>query len=492
MKKKLQEVPFFFILLPLFFVLHGYAENFRSLRVADCLALAGAYLLMAVVLFALSWLLFRNSIKAALLTTFILSFYFFFGALHDFLVAQHIILHKYSLLLPLFLLTTILLIVYLKRRNSFSPLPLFLNALFLIYLVVDLASLALGITGRDSVKSTPYAQVERSFKPCDSCARPDIYFLLFDGYSSSKTLKENYHYDNSGLDSFLTGEGFRIQKDSRSNYFMTMFSMTSMLNLSYLANCPENIGSEDFTNLIGPLRDNEVTRFLSARGYSIVNNSIFDLAGHPSTIDQPFIPTRTKLITSRTLINYIVRDMGKWLTEHFVTAERYYNNVYHTNEQLLTQTLEESKKAPAAPRFVYTHLLLPHFPHLFDSLQHRRATKDVVADKEVVRLEPYLNYLPYTNARIKELISTIKKNSGGKAVIIFMSDHGFRHYPGGPVDERPFFYNQNAIYLPDRDYRLFYDSMSAVNEFRVLFNTLFRQDLPLLKDSTIFLKGGGF
>jgi hypothetical protein len=37
-----------------------------------------------------------------------------------------------------------------------------------------------------------------------------------------------------------------------------------------------------------------------------------------------------------------------------------------------------------------------------------------------------------------------------------------------------------------------YDSISGVNQFRVVFNKLFHQHLPLLKDSSTYLKDKGF
>lgn len=45
----------------------------------------------------------------------------------------------------------------------------------------------------------------------------------------------------------------------------------------------------------------------------------------------------------------------------------------------------------------------------------------------------------------------------------------------------------NSVYLPP-DYRSgYYDSISGVNQFGVLFNTLFKTDYPLLKDSAKYL-----
>ena len=50
-----------------------------------------------------------------------------------------------------------------------------------------------------------------------------------------------------------------------------------------------------------------------------------------------------------------------------------------------------------------------------------------------------------------------------------------------------YYKNLNAVYFPDKDYQLMTDSIGGVNQFRVIFNTLFKQNMPLLKDSTIFL-----
>ena len=492
--------PFFWLLLPVFFVFHGFVENESFIHFRDCLPLIGEYLGAALVLYLLSWLPVKNKVKAALLSSWVLSFYLFFGAFHDFLRKQAFFLHRYSLLLPLFALLTVLLILVLRKRNTFTRLTLFLNSLLLLYLLVDAGSLLLhtgrGASGKERSVSgnSDYSQPPGTYRDCDTCANPDIYFMIFDEYCASNVLKEVYHHDNGELDSLLVKEGFQIQRHSRSNYSITPFSMASILNLSYLKNIrdPLHIKADDYTNIFEPIRTSEVVHFLFSRGYTIVNNSPFDLPGHPASIDQPFIPTKTKLITNRTLWNYMVRDIGPWFGERFTSPvlwqESLVSKTYRLNQQFLAQTIDESGKRSSKPRFVYTHVLMPHIPFAFDSLLHRvepeRSTRQL-SDAE--QIPHYLGYLPYTNSRIRELITTIKKNSGGKAVIIFMSDHGLRLSLKDPPDTRLFFANQNAIYFPDRDYRLFYDSMSAVNEFRAVFNKLFRQQIPFLPDSTILL-----
>ena len=70
-----------------------------------------------------------------------------------------------------------------------------------------------------------------------------------------------------------------------------------------------------------------------------------------------------------------------------------------------------------------------------------------------------------------------------------MGDHGFREFGHEtPEIKKYYFMNLNSVYLPNKDYSRFYEGMSGVNQFRVILNTSFRQNLPLLKDSTIVIR----
>jgi hypothetical protein len=70
-----------------------------------------------------------------------------------------------------------------------------------------------------------------------------------------------------------------------------------------------------------------------------------------------------------------------------------------------------------------------------------------------------------------------------RPAILLLSDHGFRR-PGTDMEDKYDFMNLNAVFLPNGNYQQFYDSISNVNQFRALFNSLFRQRYRLLKDST--------
>src|ERR1044072_1951722 len=70
--------------------------------------------------------------------------------------------------------------------------------------------------------------------PCDSCNRPDIFFIVLDEYSGNTALNQLFHFDNSDFKKQLEQRGFYVAKESLSNYNYTPFSVASILNMKYL------------------------------------------------------------------------------------------------------------------------------------------------------------------------------------------------------------------------------------------------------------------
>src|ERR1700730_5093708 len=295
MIQSLKKHPIYLFLLPVFFVLHGYFENFGFINANDAAVLCFNYLLMTFSIAVLAYFFFRRWTKAALITTAWMIFFFFFGALHEFLKAHLPVqfFSRFGFLLGVFCLLYIWFFIYLRKaKKPFFRLSLFLNVLFLVYLILEMG------TGIQKIMQPPHHGLsvysfakQPRVKECDSCSKPDIYFLLFDEYGSSIALREQYEFQNN-LDTFLSEKGFQIQKGSYSNYNFTPFSMASTLNMSYIEGIKNAraVTIDDYSNCNLLIRNNEVIRILDAQGYEIVNYSIFDLAGHPFMIKQSFLP----------------------------------------------------------------------------------------------------------------------------------------------------------------------------------------------------------
>ncbi len=150
----------------------------------------------------------------------------------------------------------------------------------------------------------------------------------------------------------------------------------------------------------------------------------------------------------------------------------------------LTSEIASQKKHQS--KFVYTHLMMPHYPYYYDS-KGNPLPIEKLGGLNRVNAKDYIEYLQYSNKRLLELTDHILTNSPSPPIIIILSDHGFRH-PEKNVDMSYDFINLNAVYFPDKDYFGFYDSITNVNMFRIVLNKYFKQNLPLLKDSTISLR----
>ncbi len=496
MKNHLKQIPYFVILLPVFFVFHGFKENFGFISGIDAAELAFIYCAFTICVFVFSFIFFRNYRKAALMTAAWIGFYLFFGAIFDFLKTYSPlrIFWRYGFLAFLFGSFFIWLFYYLwKTKTKLFQVTLFFNLLFIIYIIIDIVQVAwLTLYPYQNKLSIYSFEKDKGMVMPDTIEKPDIYFLVFDEYSSSKSLKERYNFDND-IDSFLRLNDFSVQANSFSNYNYTPFSIASILNMQYLnwVDGQKGVNRKDFLHCNPAIRENEVMKFLGLNGYEIVNLSFFDVIGHPSRIKQSFVPVKTKMIAEGTLVPRLYRDF-QWafyrykILSNLLDEEMIWKQI-GTNELFLTEVVNQSLKKQDQPRIIYAHIFLPHPPIFYDENGKKIENLMLMADVYNEPPTAYLNYVKYTNTRMKELVNTIKENTDSKAAIILLSDHGFRSNTTHP-HPKWHFQNLNAVYLPDKNYEGFYDSISNVNEFRVIFNNLFRQDLPLLKDSTIFLK----
>jgi phosphoglycerol transferase MdoB-like AlkP superfamily enzyme len=158
----------------------------------------------------------------------------------------------------------------------------------------------------------------------------------------------------------------------------------------------------------------------------------------------------------------------------------------YNNENTYNKTLQISKLQDQKPKFVFTHLHIPHYPYFFDHDGKEQPFEHLLEDSQINK-NHYVEYLQYGNKKYLELVDEILKNAERPPVIILMGDHGFRHFTED-VNPKYFYQNYASVLLPDKQYAAFTDSLSGVNIFRAFLNTTFRQQLPMLRDSTIFIK----
>lgn len=484
------KTPFFLFLLPVFFVLHGFMQNYDFVPVKDAILLTGMYMGFAVLFSLLFRLLFKDFTRANLVALFIMAFHFFFGSVHDFLkkAAPGSFAIKYSFIIPGIFVLLLVLVIFLKtRKKPLVKTARYLNVLFLVFIIADTAMLGIKIirNKKEKIKSVP-----EGISACANCPKPDIYFIIADEYVGNSTLKEQFHFDNTGFTQELADRGFHTIPYSRSNYNYTPFSIASTFKMDYLnLEAAHKKLQPDLVLCYETIRDNDWLTFLLYHGYRLHNYSIFDFEGQPARTREAFLPAKTKLITSQTFISRFDKEVRynfvtRWKSESELRRLTYNSLKNNNNIYNLTWKIAEEKLPD--PKFIFTHLHLPHYPYYFDKDGKERPFETLLEGNQVNK-ELYIGYLQYGNRKYLELIDHILKYAEKPPVIILMGDHGFRHFPDS-VEKKYTYLNHISIYLPGKNYASFTDSLTNVNFFRTMLNAEFSQHMPMLKDSVIFIK----
>jgi hypothetical protein len=480
---------YFIFLLPVFFIVHAYVANFPLISLKDVITVLAWNLLTALLTSLLFFFLFNDWRKGVIYAFCLLCFQFCFGIVHDSLkkIAGDSFLSKYSFVLPFSFVGLMLLFYFIKKSNrSFNSLTRYLNILFLILLAIEGFTFLFKVNKNTSTSQQPTWISNK----CDTCTTPDIYLVIADEYAGNRELKEIFNFDNMEFETALQKRGFYIAKNSKSNYNYTPYSVASIVGMKYLENLSARSNDSKNRNISHQqINDNEMIRILKQYNYRFINLSMFDFADKATLIDNMFFLTRKKILTAQTFTSRIKRDLGFNLVTRFkIQSEikRYAYSTLKNNQNILNNTYSAINTNSDAPRFIYAHLMMPHYPYYFDAEGHPNPIELLMEEQQHLQ-KNYLGYLQYCNKIFLELIDTILLKSKSPPIIVFMGDHGFRHFIH-PVEQQYHFMNFNSIYLPGKNYRGFYDSISGVNQFRIVLNQQFKMNLPLLKDSTSFMK----
>lgn len=471
-------------------VLYLFSINDTEVYFVETLRVLLISLLLGAVVLGLAALFLRDRRKASPLASAFIFLFFLFGDLSDWTVASWGLGPIRADLLILALVTAgMFLWIWLlqKRIRNIAPVNLYFNLLSLVLLLKS----GIPVGGYllengfalDQAAPAPVARIE-SLNP-----RPDIYYIILDGYGRKDILQAFYDFDNSEFLEALRARGFYIAEESSSNYVQTMLSLSSSLNLDYI----QALGTGETTiesraDLVALLEKSRVREILAQNGYELVSfrNS------YTATISSAEIYyDDTGLAYPVTAFESIVID--RTLTRVLLHVP-FFNKVliempYDIHRSQIHSTFTRLRELPAmgGDYFVYAHIIAPHPPFVFD------ADGQAVRHQEPFRLADGNNYIKshsredyvsgyraqiqYINTLVLESVDAILAQSENPPIIILQGDHG----PGSRLhqgllektlpEER--FGILNAYYFPDQEYTRLYPSISPVNSFRVLFDQFF-------------------
>lgn len=324
--------------------------------------------------------------------------------------------------------------------------------------------------------------------------RPDIYYIILDGFTRIDMMKKAYNVDLEPYRKSLQGLGFYIAEESRSNYSQTLLSLASSLNMRYL---PLNVdgwkkkqqGKQMFFDMIA---HNEVASFLRERGYQYVHiGSVVSMTASNPQAD--------------VLISY---DQGIFGNDFYRSLfETTWLKVFdfmisHSIAKMHLYNFEQLSKIPGqidSPKFVFAHFVMPHSPYVFDKNGNiksdiRQADIWDPHQNNWGDADDYREQVMY--AANKSLITalSILKKSKTPPIIILQGDYGtnLRFSEITHEKEAKFLRHSelNVYYFPDKDYSLLWPGISPVNSFRVIFNKYFGTHLEMLPDYSTYTGQG--
>lgn len=480
--KRLPLSPWLFVT---FFFSHAFIRFFDWLTAMPVLHFYLIALGVVTLLYVGINAIFKSPVKTTFVLNPLIAFVLYFISIHTLINRIPFVQLSSWVLIPLVFALFGLAIYWLNKKENpvFLRLNYFFNLLFTLFVLADAVEVYIAVSKKkatlqivqDGCNTAPVGSV----KSKDSL--PDIYFLVFDEYASSVSLKKNFNFDNSGLDTFLLHKGFFIAKESKSNYALTVFSIASTFHQQYFKDLKEARYPDDYPAALESMQTNRLFSQLEQLGYTITNHSIFELGQYKSKQTNFFHRSAFSLLFSRSMIKQF--KVLYW----YLTPEN--------NLKEITQVMDEvvQPNNDGNPSFKYFHVLLPHYPFVFRADGSVRSAFEYTRKKDNYYLDKYLEQLTYTNSLIRDFITRIMNSSDRPKIIVLEGDHGLRF----PFINRTKSYDQyrknlgpyrnlNAYYFYDKNYTQLHDSISPVNTFRVISNQYLGLPCGLLPDKSIF------
>jgi hypothetical protein len=470
-------------------VLALYAYNIEAVDAISILRPLVITLAAGAVLLMLFRLILRSWGKASLVASTTLIMFFSYGHLYgaaEQLNQSAISIGHHRIFAPLFLVVWILLFWLIARqKGDLRVANQTVTVIACIALVFPLFSMGQFMVNRSHTASA--ATEEQSAHLASGATKPDIYYIILDGYSRDDTLKDFFEYDNSQFLQALQDMGFYVARCSQSNYAQTQLSLSSSSNMNYLQSIDPIYADPSNTSraaLPGMIRNSAVRKFLEDQGYKIIG---FDSGfSWTNLIDADFYlaPSigSTKYMgmsggANEFEVMLMETSAVQLLSDASIRVPKLLkpdlSGPRKMRRERILYTLEELPKIPRlpSPKFTFAHIVAPHSPYVF-------GPNGEPVGGVMEGISGYRDQLIYINKRVLPVLQQIIANSETPPIIILQADHG-----GVRTNLQDRMRILNAYYLPDGGEKILYPSISPVNTFRLILNHYFGTDYPQLDDT---------
>lgn len=499
--RQILKKPVFLFLIGITPILMLYSNNisqttFSAILPSLALMMAASYLISFIFV-----LIFHKSQNKYIIALIVNLYFFSYGHIFGLLDAKSIfgiIIGRHAVILPVSLLaTSVSVFLALRLRQETKEFSTLISNLILIFIFL-FTTFNIALYQLTTIPPTDQSYYNPTSSNRNSHSyKPDIYYIIVDGFMREDVLKETYDLSDYRFPEELAKRGFVIPKCTHSNYGYTATSMASSLNMKYLESL---LSSEKITKpeLVEPkllyslLHKNEVLGFLKNEGYIFVAskgffpainfieadvylNYSFDSLGRDRLVESEF-----RELMLRTTLLRVVTEYVEGYPERFGFIPKQLLSVIAPDSVALRSrsslwyqehmyTLDKMETIPDLDGniFAYIHLYTTHQPFVLNSDGSQKWPASETYDG-------YVDAVDYTSQRLINIIDIILAKSQQPPIIIIQGDHGY----GVTFDRYKIL---NAYYLPNKGGAI-YDTITPVNTFRIIFNSYFGQSFELLPD----------
>ncbi len=468
------------LILAIFPILSLALENIEFIRFSSILRSLFISIVVVLIFYFILYLILKNQNKSAILSGLLIFLCLSYGNAYIYfenLVGENFRhLYLIGFFAILYLLIAVLVINRVNNARELNRAILYGGLAIVVYLLISIGSYEYKVFKSEENSKILGEPLTADLENINDSNLPDIYLILLDGHTRSDILKNVYGFDNSDFINQLEDLGFWVADCSQSNYPGTIFSTKAMFEMEYL----HNLYSED-ENLVFPtLNNTAVFQILNNNNYSLVTfqNYVFehfniqdDIRLERENYQFGNINEFEKIVVDTSILRLLIDLEGvfpdSWLRP-------FKNDIFLTHYRDTLFALETLPNLPEMdkPLFIFAQILGTHNPFVFmpDGSYNSSETKSS---------QNYRNAVEFIDTEIPDIVEEILENSDEPPIIILMGDHGAT-VNARPIEERLSILF--AIYFQGDNSGGFYDDISPVNVFRIIFNSLFDLNYEMIPD----------
>lgn len=293
----------------------------------------------------------------------------------------------------------------------------------------------------------------------------NLIFLIFDSYTSNYVLEKKFNYKNQLK---LDTSKYRVFNNSKSEYLHTLFTISQILNLE------KHIKNESSYIRLKKIKSPYLFNLFRKNNYQTYNYSFFHIDSSKTDLSlKSIIGMDLKEISKNkySLINTSA-FVQMYTTIHFFILRNYleiklFDNykykVVNEHKKTIQTTYANLLKVidnnPKKNYLLYGHFMLPHDPFCYDTIGQLKKDQNVYFND---KYSEYLDNVKYSNVLIQKIIQKFEeKKLDSNTILIIQGDHGAR-VNDIKLEEKDKYGILNIIYLPDRKYKEFSDTISNI------------------------------